>query len=100
MAQIMIYEVCQFPDDIAVNYPIPGNCGCEQCIRLEKPNAKCNGSNGYKSRCKSIKYVNEEYDRIARFFKFFINYTNSIIRRRGIKGYMAALKPSKVNSGL
>ena len=42
MPEIMINKVTQFPNDIAINKPIPGESGFEQGVLFKKTDTKNN----------------------------------------------------------
>jgi len=60
MSKIMIYKMCEFPYNIAVNQPIPGILCFKYGIFFEKAYTKCNGGYGNKPGKNAVEYVNEK----------------------------------------
>lgn len=60
MRQEMINEMRKFPNDIAINKPVPGKGGFKNRILFKQPDAKSHHRNGDKSRYKPVGYKNEK----------------------------------------
>ncbi len=51
----MINEVCEFPDNIPVNKPIPGKAGFKDGKPVEETYAECHGGNRKKPGDEAVK---------------------------------------------
>lgn len=72
MTKIMIDEMSQFPDDIAIDEPVPGELGGQYGIFFKKADAKGYGGNGNKTGDEAVGHKDEERHAIVFDLKTFI----------------------------
>jgi hypothetical protein len=70
MPEIVIQEMSEFPHDISVNKPVPGEACFDHRILLEKPDAESHGRNGNKSSDHRIQHIGKEGDLIVQELEF------------------------------
>jgi hypothetical protein len=60
MTEVVVKEVSELPNNIAIDEPIPGEAGFEYCVRFEQAYTKHNNCNGNKLANKGVEHIRKK----------------------------------------